>query len=77
MWEVQGTVQYICIENLNCKHIHHEIKAFYGELEISRRDNRICKQFENGRTNLTDKYREGENLNFKTLENVVIMDLLI
>lgn len=44
-----------------------QIDAASNEHAISRFDIQMCKQFENGHTNLTDGYREGPTLNFTSI----------
>lgn len=76
--EVRGTIRFLWAKRLNCTEIHREICSVYGEHTVSRPAiAKWCKQFENGRTDLTDEYRKGRPLTSTDAVQVAAVEQLI
>lgn len=70
-------MRFLWPKRLNCTDIR-EITAVYGERGITRPGIvKWCKQFNAGRTDLTDEYREGRLATSSTVVNVDRVDGII
>ena len=57
--------------------IHRQITAIYGERAISRPGIvKWCQQFDGGRTDITDKYREGRPVTSSSVANIDRVDAI-
>lgn len=76
--ELRGVIHFLWLEKKNRSEIYRHVTKTYGSKVISRQAiGKWCKQFENGRSDMTDEYRSGRPTNAVTDEHIMRINELI